>query len=353
MALRLDGQLRRGRGPAALFRGTDADAPLKYAHELEAGLVRPVPRQRGGIMSMSAGQSVFATREGLIGGTTANGHVIVPHDHFVALPSRRALNANDATFNYQVELAFGDRTVVAPVWDIGPWNTKDDYWNIPGIREMGSDLAAGLPEAQAAFQNGYNEGKDGQGRTVLNPAGIDLADGTYQDDLALPDNSWIDVKFLWQPGNVGDRVQVKADSLKVRDQPGGTPLSYQETKGALGTLIGGPEGASLGSTFYVWWQVQWDDQKIPGWSAEVYLAKAPVPPPDLRLAIRWVDPHPELTIRYLAGASVRIQSLPALTATNRWTTVTNITLAAEVQTWTDTGPSDPGTTRFYRAVLGP
>jgi len=32
---------------------------------------------------------VFATREGLVGGTTANGHVITDRDLFVALPSRR------------------------------------------------------------------------------------------------------------------------------------------------------------------------------------------------------------------------------------------------------------------------
>ena len=31
--------------------------------------------------------TVWATREGLVGGTTANGHVIVEHDRFVALPS--------------------------------------------------------------------------------------------------------------------------------------------------------------------------------------------------------------------------------------------------------------------------
>jgi hypothetical protein len=34
---------------------------------------------------------IFATREGLVGGTTANGHVVTDNDQFVALPSRRAL----------------------------------------------------------------------------------------------------------------------------------------------------------------------------------------------------------------------------------------------------------------------
>ncbi|MHB8645654.1 MAG: hypothetical protein ACYDAR_07685, partial [Thermomicrobiales bacterium] len=35
---------------------------------------------------------VYATREGLVGGTTSSGHVITPSDHFVALPSFKALN---------------------------------------------------------------------------------------------------------------------------------------------------------------------------------------------------------------------------------------------------------------------
>lgn len=39
---------------------------------------------------------VFATREGLVGGTTANGHIIRSRDHFVALPSRRSLAPRDA-----------------------------------------------------------------------------------------------------------------------------------------------------------------------------------------------------------------------------------------------------------------
>ena len=70
-----------------------------------------------------------------------------------------------------------------PVWDVGPWNTKDDYWNPSATREMWKDLPQGKPEAQAAYQNGYNGGKDQFGRTVANPAGIDLADGVFWDAL--------------------------------------------------------------------------------------------------------------------------------------------------------------------------
>jgi hypothetical protein len=138
---------------------------------------------------------LFATREGLPGGTTANGHVIAPHDHFVALPSRRALSPNGSS-DYSVRIcASNGRCAFAPVWDVGPWNIKDDYWN--ANREQWGDLPRGTPEAQAAFSGGYNGGKDGFGRKVANPAGIDLGDGTFWDDLGLIDNATVTVDYLW------------------------------------------------------------------------------------------------------------------------------------------------------------
>jgi hypothetical protein len=137
---------------------------------------------------------VFATREGLVGGTTANGHVIANRDHFVALPSRRLLDANGSTA-YQVRVCHGTRCETAPIWDVGPWNTTDDYWNPAGVRESWGDLPQGTPEAQAAYQTGYNGGHDQFGRTVANPAGIDLADGTFWDGLGMTDNDWVDVTF--------------------------------------------------------------------------------------------------------------------------------------------------------------
>lgn len=143
---------------------------------------------------------IYATREGLTGGTTANGHVIKDRDHFVALPSNKSLCKNDSDQGglYQVQLFYRGRSCIVPVWDIGPWNTKDDYWNAVAAREMWNDLAQFLPEAQAAYQNSYNDGKDGYGRKVSNPAGIDLADGTFWDDLQMNDNDWIEIRYLWQ-----------------------------------------------------------------------------------------------------------------------------------------------------------
>ncbi|GAA4843019.1 SH3 domain-containing protein [Pseudonocardia benzenivorans] len=172
--------------------------------------------------------SVFATREGLVGGTTSNGHVITDRDHFVALPSRRALSARD-TSDYSVKVcAANGRCAFAPVWDVGPWNTRDDYWNPGNVRQNWGDLPQGTPEAQAAYRTGYNGGNDQFGRKVSNPAGIDLADGVFWDDLGLKDNATVTVTYLWT-GSVrtsevdteaaAGAVEAKAGSVQIRSAP--------------------------------------------------------------------------------------------------------------------------------------
>jgi hypothetical protein len=121
--------------------------------------------------------------------------VIAPHDRFVALPSRRALSPNGKS-DYSVRIcAPNGRCAFAPVWDVGPWNIHDDYWNTK--REQWGDLPRGTPQAQVAFKGGYNGGKDGFGRKVANPAGIDLGDGTFWDDLGLINNTTVTVDYLW------------------------------------------------------------------------------------------------------------------------------------------------------------
>ncbi|MBA3905117.1 MAG: hypothetical protein H0X35_00275 [Pseudonocardiales bacterium] len=157
------------------------------------------PSQTEGTQTLGAPRTyrVYATREGLPGGTTANGHVIAPHDHFVALPSRRALSPNGKS-DYSVRVcASNGRCVFAPVWDVGPWNTHDDYWNPATLRQQWTDLPQGTPEAQAAVKTKYNGGKDQYNRHVVNPAGIDLGDGVFWDDLGLVTNSTVTVTYLW------------------------------------------------------------------------------------------------------------------------------------------------------------
>ncbi|MGH3829525.1 MAG: hypothetical protein ACRDRS_03585 [Pseudonocardiaceae bacterium] len=161
---------------------------------------------------------VFATREGLVGHRTANGHVIHERDHFVALPSRRGLSPLGSG-DYTVKVcANNGRCEWAPVWDVGPWNTTDDYWNPPEARQSWPDLPRGQPQAQAAYEDGYHDGVDQFSREVLNPAGIDLADGTFWDGLGLRDNSWVTVTYLWTDG--APPAIVRVPTLPVYSGPG-------------------------------------------------------------------------------------------------------------------------------------
>lgn len=143
---------------------------------------------------------VYATREGMVGATTANGHVIQPRDHFVSLPSWTALN-DPGKHDYQVRItAPNGRSAVAPVWDVGPWNFKDNYWHNP--RNEFKDLPVGVPQAEKAFFDKHNNGLNENGDAVYNPSGIDIGDGTYWDDLGLDGASAgkLDVTFLWEGG---------------------------------------------------------------------------------------------------------------------------------------------------------
>lgn len=187
---------------------------------------REIGRQR--TLAPRASYRVFATREGLVGGTTSNGHVITENDQFVALPSRQTLDA-EGKGDYSVRICTdAGRCATVPVWDIGPWNTDNDYWNPAPPRTNWTDLPQGVPQAQAAFQNHYNNGEDGLGRTVKNGAGIDIADGTFHT-LGLDDNSEVTVDYLWtgRSGEApGDVHLATADSpqgpVVVRSAPADT-----------------------------------------------------------------------------------------------------------------------------------
>ncbi|MGH3769564.1 MAG: hypothetical protein ACRDTX_31200, partial [Pseudonocardiaceae bacterium] len=194
---------------------------------------------------------VFATREGLVGATTANGHVIHERDHFVALPSRRGLGPRDSG-DYTVKIcAANGRCEWAPVWDVGPWNTTDDYWNVSDARQSWPDLPQGRPQAQAAYEDHYHDGLDQFGRPVRNPAGIDLADGTFWDGLGLHSNSWVTVTYLWVDG--GSPAIVRIPILPVRSGPGEkyptVGLAAQRARlmvecAVTGQLITGSQGSS-------------------------------------------------------------------------------------------------------------
>jgi hypothetical protein len=132
---------------------------------------------------------LYATREGLVGKSTASGHVIGADDHFVALPAKSALGKT-------VILAYQGKTTQAPVLDVGPWNRDDAWWETGAARGQFKDLPQWVPEAWAAWNNGYNNGRDGTGRFISFPAMIDLADGVY-NDLGMTHADWVDVTLPW------------------------------------------------------------------------------------------------------------------------------------------------------------
>ncbi|MEJ2884845.1 hypothetical protein [Actinomycetospora aeridis] len=162
---------------------------------------------------------VFATRIGLVGNDTANGHEVERNDRFAALPSRRALSPRgEGDYTARV-CASATRCTWVPIWDLGPWNTRDDYWSPSAERQEFRDLPRGRPQAEAAFTDDYRDGRDGQGRRVANPAGIDLADGTFREDLGLTDNAWVSVTYLWTgTGPSGTAVDRDA-RVEVRAAP--------------------------------------------------------------------------------------------------------------------------------------
>jgi hypothetical protein len=209
--------LNRDTAVWTIFDQADEKKPYKYADEERAPVALKNPLAQSAVQAAYS-QTVYATREGLEGQTTANGHVITHHDHFVALPSRKALSQKDH-YDFQVRITSNSGSSVAPVWEIGPWNTQDDYWSASGNRQTWNDLPQGLSEAQAAFESGYNGGLDEEARRVANPAGIDIADGTFFDDLGMTGSGWVSVEYLWVPPLIGTGGPTIAKSVAIIPAP--------------------------------------------------------------------------------------------------------------------------------------
>ena len=143
--------------------------------------------------------SVFATREGLVGHRTANGHRIRARDRFVALPHWGVLSSNGGN-EFQVRVTYHGHSVVLPGWDVGPWNTHDDYWS---PKRRYDDLPVGQPMANAAYHQRYHGGRDEFGRRIRMPNGIDIADGAFWDDLEMTKADVVQVTFLWLGADPG------------------------------------------------------------------------------------------------------------------------------------------------------
>lgn len=95
----------------------------------------------------------------------------------VALP-HRALKFRDRYRRVPIRPVAGGRRVRAPVKEVGPWNTYDNYWKGRTTNEKRGEwrnLPRCVPEAQAAFYDNFHRGRDEDGDIVTNPAGLDLS----------------------------------------------------------------------------------------------------------------------------------------------------------------------------------
>lgn len=217
-----------------LFSKNSAVTPLFKNIHLQANVQNlsslPVLNEPSAAPQVAPTFQVYASREGLVGGRTANGHIIQSHDHFVSLPSWTALN-DYGHYDYQVRITTAaGNSAVAPVWDSGPWNFADNYWD--SNRNEFKDLPVGKPESEAAYINGYNGGVNENGAGIYNPSGIDIGDGTFWDDLKLGGaltDSKLSVTFLWKGA---DPVAVSVNTPTVGSTSNTSTIKWQTTAAA-------------------------------------------------------------------------------------------------------------------------
>jgi hypothetical protein len=99
---------------------------------------------------------------------------------------------------YTVSIRRGNHDTKARVKEVGPWNIQDNYWQSPRKRDMWGNLRRCTPEAQAAYFDNFNRGRDQFGRKVLNPAGVDLTPRVASRlGLKRYQNAWVYVRFPW------------------------------------------------------------------------------------------------------------------------------------------------------------
>jgi len=127
-------------------------------------------------------------------------------DYEVALPDKKVKFANKGLSGgypdppYTVDLYRSGSGWIngVLVLEVGPWNEDDNYWDED--RRIFQDLPLGKPEAEAAYWDDYNNGEDQFGRTVTNPAGVDLTPDVAADlGLKYLENAEIRVAYYDLP----------------------------------------------------------------------------------------------------------------------------------------------------------
>lgn len=201
--------------------------------------------------------NVYATREGLVGGTTSSGHRIVTDDYFVSLPACTTTNCPGGPYwgnmtncgskcYIKVVNPQTNSCRVEPILDTGPWFRVDDWWNSTSTRYLNSlasnpnRLAQGYTGADAARNGldvGYGVSANGIGhddtgtsagrpiREVGNRSAIDIADGTWKNLGLTSDGigSRVTVHMLWQTG-ADPAVQAQACGHPLNQRPGQDPV---------------------------------------------------------------------------------------------------------------------------------
>jgi uncharacterized protein YgiM (DUF1202 family) len=191
----------------------------------QSSALRPGAYLGGGAYQMNG--TVFGTpRDGLIGRQTASGYRLRGNDRLVALPACTQSSCPWLSFNERVP-RWGKQTrcaerdgkcwveiispetgrcVVAPVLDVGPLFTNDNWW--ASSRDRTYKLARGRPAADVVARNGdvgFGRGASNIGFNVRRAgysAGIDMAQGTWRD-LGLGGGKGLHplrVRLLWQVG---------------------------------------------------------------------------------------------------------------------------------------------------------
>lgn len=234
--------LKKGKGALKIIENKELSSIITYGQDITNEYLEntKLSNKKNKLPRISTiGPWIYATDEGLVGFTTANAHVILPKDHFCALPSSSVLNSSDQSSAFNVTLDYGsNKQISVPVWDIGPWNIHDNYWDPESQRTIYQYLNQGgkpgldqyHPEVQAAYYDNYNLGYSEpmgsnypNGRTPNNPNGIDLADGTF-NDLGLSSNDWIRVTFNWQNTN----SVVNEDIKQIEDWFGSVTVAAKD-----------------------------------------------------------------------------------------------------------------------------
>ncbi|HET7095669.1 MAG TPA: hypothetical protein VFI22_19410 [Thermomicrobiales bacterium] len=205
--------------------GDRASATLRVdptaASEPDATPAAPERPTIGSDQSIGPGSfAVQAAPDGADAGATSGGHAIAASDHFAALPICVTTSCpwldpgvNHPLWGVRVECGAAcfvrvtnpasGRCVVAPVLDVGPWFSDDDWWSAAPRRRINRldgavySLAAGYAAAAAA-RDGYDVGFG------LSPNGVGISDRGYEVGngaaLGLAAGSWADLGFAPDQG---------------------------------------------------------------------------------------------------------------------------------------------------------